>query len=312
MPTFENTGLRIVQAADVDAFTAAVDGLPHERPHVVRLDPAGRDWTALHDAGGVVRPSWVHWVCPVTDGVADVIARQSRTQRQRTKQALRAMDPMTRHVSWPIDPAIYDEWLELYTAQVGRMRYGRNFGRIFRKSMLAPGSRQALVVWLQEGCVVCGSVVTFDTERAALVVGFSAVATAGVPAELARGMYVSLADLAAEHGLRWVTLGNDVNFYGAVVRPGLCAFKLRLGYLPVPSDLFGRVNEDLAERVTNLCGLEPPVLRFAYRRPRDPGAGLADFMAGPDALALVSVAPAGEPNEVLESLPEHRRLVLDA
>jgi hypothetical protein len=57
-------------------------------------------------------------------------------------------------------------------------------------------------------------------------------------------------------------------------------------------------------------GLDTPILRFEYRRIRDPAATVEDFVGGPHELDLVSVAAAGEANVVLGSLPPHRRLVV--
>ncbi|MFL6138298.1 MAG: hypothetical protein ACJ74O_10910 [Frankiaceae bacterium] len=310
MPAFENTGLRVVELPDVGALGADVDGPADERPHAVRVDVTDGDWPGSREGGVVVRPAWVHWVSPAGGGVQDVIARQSHGQRQRTRGALRALGTLTMEVHDPIEPAPFEEWLALYGGQVDAMRYGRNLAAIFRKMLLAPDSRHGLVTWRRNGRLVCGTVVLFDAERDGLVARYNAVAAEHKGAELPRGMCVSIADLAAARGMRWVTLGSDVNFYGALVRPGLCAFKLRLGFRPVPGDLFGRAARDVAERVTSLRGLEQPVLRFEHRLPRDPRATVADYAEGPYALGLVSVTAAGGSSVVLDSLPEHRRLVL--
>jgi len=125
-------------------------------------------------------------------------------------------------------------------------------------------------------------------------------------------MYLTMADMGAGRGMRWATLGSDVNFYGALVNPGLCAYKLRLGFRPVPADLFGSTaSRTVAERMTSTSGLLPPVLRFEYRRARPAGVRIEDFVDGPDALGLVSVTPPGWSDHVLESLPAHRRLVVN-
>jgi hypothetical protein len=219
---------------------------------------------------------------------------------------------MDMELSQPVDAALLKEWADLYTAQVLRMPRGRNLAAAYRKSVLAPGSQHGLLVWRKDEKLACGCVVEFNAERSALVVRFSAVAADYRDWELPRAMYVTLADMAAERGMRWITLGSDVNFYGAMVSPGLCAYKLRLGFLPVPADLFGiAASRTVAERITSTSGLQPPVLRFEYRRTRPQGAGVDDFVAGPDALRLVSVMAPDDTSEILESLPEHRRLVMN-
>lgn len=310
MATLENFGLRVAELSDVDGLAAELARTPAERPHVVRLEVA--DGAALHDPGLVVRPTWIHWVCGITDGAADLMGKQSKQQRYRTRNALRAMASLTMEVTDPMAADRYDEWLPLYTAQVETMRNGVDMATRNRARVIAPGSRHLLVGWRRAGRLVCGCVVRIDPDAAALVTRFSAVATDEQDQELARGMYMALADLAAARGLRWFSLGNDVNFYGSVVMPGLCAYKLRLGFRPVPADLFGnRSCRTVAERVTSVAGLELPVLRWEYRQPREPSATVEDFVDGAATLRLTSVIPAGETNAVLESLPEHRRFVLD-
>jgi hypothetical protein len=320
MHAYEDTGIEVTEVGDPGELP--VVGAGPRPPHVVRVRSTasdGQDWQGWQnwqdcgDLGLVVRPAWVHWVLPAGDGADGMLAGQTRQQRSRTRRAARTLADLAGEVHEPVGAAVFAEWSRLYAAQVHGMKYGRNLAAIFRKDLLAPDSGALLLGWRHAGRLVCGCVAEVDAERSALVMRFSAVAPEARAGELPRGMYAALADLAAERGLRWVTAGNDVNFYGAMLRPGLCAFKLRLGFRPVPGDLFGKVAErTVAERVTSLAGLEAPVLRFGYRRPRPPAAVVDDFVAGPDRLGLVSVAPPGPADQVLGSLPEHRRLVLAA
>jgi hypothetical protein len=307
--TLEDAGLRVAEVPDLAALTADPQGEPDGRPHAVRLGMDGHDWRALGDRDLVVRPTWVHWVCPVEKGSVDILARQSRQQRSRSRKAVRVLEAMSMQVCEPVDAAVLDEWAELYTAQLKRLHRGRNFFAMSRRNVLE--SPHALAVWRQGGRPVCGCIIGFRPESRAFVLRFSAVAAEYRDAELPRGMYAVLADMAADRGMRWITLGSDVNFYGAIAGPGLCAFKLRVGFRAVPADLFGvTASRTVVERVTNLRGLDTPVLRFEYQRIRDPAATVEDFVDGTHALDLVSVAAAGEANVVLESLPPHRRLVL--
>jgi len=311
MHAYEDTGIEVTEVGDPAELPGAGGG--PRPPHVVRVRSTAPDWQACGDLGLVVRPAWVHWVLAAGDGADGMLAGQTRQQRSRTRRAARTLADLAVEVHEPVGAAVFAEWSELYATQVHRMKFGRNLAAIFRKDLLAPDSGVLLLGWRRAGRLVCGCVAEVDPERSALVTRFSAVSPEERAAELPRGMYAALADLAAARGLRWVTAGNDVNFYGAMLRPGLCAFKLRLGFCPVPGDLFGKVPErTLVERVTSLAGLEPPALRFGYRRARAAAATIDDFVAGPDRLDLVSVAPPGRPDAILESLPEHRRLVLAA
>ncbi len=267
--SFEDTGL-VLDPADGPV-------------NVVRFAEPVRD----DDPAVVVRPTWVHWVCPA----GELLARQSSKQRQRSRKALRELSAMACEVHEPIDPAVFTEWAALYTAQVRAMPYGRALATIFRGTLLDPASGHALLVWRHAGRIVCGVVVEIDLGRSALVARFFAVTDHD--GEQPRAMFAALADMATARGLRHLTAGNDVNFYGAMLRPGLCATKLRLGFTAVPADLFGRAPlGTVTEKVVGLTGLEPPVLRFAYHRTRPPDAVLDDFVT--DDLAFAQMADAAQ------------------
>jgi hypothetical protein len=304
----EDAGLRVAEVADLDALTSHAGGDPDTSPQAVRVS-TDDGWAALADPDLVVRPTWVHWASPCEGGTAEILARQSRQQRSRTRKAMRLLESMTMQLCEPVEGPLLREWEQLYTAQLRRLERGRNFFALSRREVLASG--HALALWRVDGRLVCGCVMGPRPDWRAFLLRFSAVAEDYRDEELPRGMYALLADLAAKRGMRWITLGNDANFYGALTRPGLCAFKLRIGFRPVPADLFGVTTcRTVVDRVTNLRGLETPVLRFGYQRVRGPDATIADFVDGPDALGLVSVSEPDASSVVLESLPPHRRLVL--
>lgn len=319
MYALEDVGLRVAEVADLAALTAPAGTGPDAEPGAEPVEPATSPhalrvstddgWAALSDPDLVVRPTWVHWAAPVEGGTDEILARQSRQQRSRTRKAMRLLDSMTMQLCEPVDGPLLREWEQLYTAQLRRLERGRNFFALSRREVLESG--HALALWRVGDRLVSGCVIGPRPDRRAFLLRFSAVAEDHRDEELPRGMYALLADLAAKRGMRWLTLGNDANFYGALTRPGLCAFKLRIGFRPVPADLFGVTTcRTVVERVTHLDGLETPVLRFGYQRVRGPDATIADFVDGPDALGLVSVCGPDGSNVVLESLPPHRRLVL--
>ncbi|WP_405392039.1 hypothetical protein OG596_31950 [Streptomyces sp. NBC_01102] len=312
MSSFETAGLRVTEVAHPDELRAELEHAGPERPNMVQLTlDDDRRWEALRDPDLVVRPTWLHWVASASGGSAALVERQSPKQRRRSRTALSRLDRMTMEISEPIDESRYDEWAELYSAQVKGMRLGHDFAARYRSGTLAPDSPFLLVTWREDGELAGGVVVRFDPELSALVTRFSAVAPGRRGAEIPRGMYLALADLAASRGMRWLSLGNDINLYGTVTHPGLCAFKLRLGFRPVPGDLFGNSScRTVAERLVDVRDMDLPVLRFEYAGPREPDAELPDFIDGAQALRLVSVMPAGSGNAVLESLPDHRRIVL--
>ena len=116
-----------------------------------------------------------------------------------------------------------------------------------------------------------------------------------------RAMYAYLADLAREAGLCTLTLGFDPNLYGALVKPGLCSLKLRLGSRPIPANRVElEMSTDVAERVCRLEGLVQPVVLFAYRdgRPEE------------EPLELVAVMEPGFESPILRSLPSPRLVLV--
>jgi GNAT superfamily N-acetyltransferase len=308
---FEDVGLQVLEVPDLGALDADPGG-GDDRPHVVRIASDEPDWRAVGSRDVVVRPTWVHWACPAQDATVDALARQSSQQRWRTRKAVRLLRTMTTGVSEPVDLAALREWTELYDRQVRTMARGRNFFSMARKDVLT--SPHALVVWRDRGKLAGGCVLGFRPDLDSVIMRFAAVDPEYRDANLPRGMYALVAEIAAERGYRWLTLGNDVNFYGTLVRPGLCVFKLRIGFRPVPADLFGVMScRTVVERVTDLRGLHAPVLLFEYAGSRPPTASVEDFADGEQAMRLVSISGAGSDAEagILRSLPAHRSLVLD-
>jgi hypothetical protein len=313
MSALENLGLRVIEVDAVEDLIAHQPGPADARPHAVRLDARRCDWTVRSQRDDVViRPRWLHWVCPASGGAAGVMARQSPRQRQRSRKALAALGRLDVEICAPIEASRLDEWAVLYQAQVRQLGQGRNLAGMFRRALLQPDSGHGLVGWRDGGRLVCGAAFAIDPSRSALIGRFAAVAGAERDLELPRAMYLTLADMAAARGLRWVTLGTDVNLAGAMISPGLSAFKMRLGFRPVPADLFGIDSQDVAERLTSVHGLTGPVLRFEYQRPRPSVSGVADFFDGADTLGLVSTTAIGGDDAVLRALPAHRRLVLES
>lgn len=261
------------------------------RPNVLRthIDPrALAHGDLLRDCGFVVRPEWITWLAPADSGSAGLVELQSAKQRQRTRRALRDLAQFDLEIVQPVRPGPLSEWAQLYSGQVEAMHLGVDIFAAQRARILQPEQRHLLALWRESGRLVAGCVARHNLDRSSLDVRFSAVAPDRHGLELPRGMYARLADLAGELGVRWFSLGQDINFYGAVVKPGLCAFKQRLGLRPAASDIFRPVTRQrsvVVERVLDLHGLVAPVLRFEYlalpttdadpARPFDPPWGLS-------------------------------------
>ncbi|MEV4709534.1 hypothetical protein [Actinoplanes sp. NPDC049316] len=311
--SLESDGLNVLTVTGEPALRESISRPPSEVIHAVQLEMTATDWLEPGDEGLLLRPTWIQWVAPVDHGAIDLISRQSKRRSHRTRVAVKALDAMDVQMSGPIDEKLFDEWAHLYQAQVESMRFGHDIAIRNRSSLLAADSDLFLIAWRENGRMVCGMIARFDPARSALVTRFSAVAASHRSSELPRAMYAKLADIAAQRGARWLSAGNDINFFATVCSPGLAAFKMRLGFRPVPADLLGNSScRTVAEVVTSTAGLNLPVLRFGYRRPRSGASCLETFLDGPDALELVSVTPEGTTNALLESLPSHRRLTLAA
>jgi hypothetical protein len=312
MANLEDTGLSVLNVSDLACTQLELGKHQGDLPNVVRLESFDDSWSDLHKVGFVIRPTWIHWVCPLTTGSADLIGRQSSNQGRRSRSVATHMQSLELEISDPITPIAFDEWAQLYRSQVANMPHGLNLAERYRSSILAEDERYVLMSWRRDGRMVCGSVVRQDDKIGALVGRFGAVSSEERSHDLTRGMYLGLADFAARRGMQWLSLGNDPNFYGTLVKPGLCAYKMRLGFAPVPADLFGNsATRTVAESVTSLRGLDVPVLRFEYTSARDPNGTVEDFVDGAQALGLVAATTPDDEGDTLTSLPPHRRLLVD-
>lgn len=315
MASVEDHGLRVEQwdpasdPADPERLDLECRRAGRAGANVLRLDPAGLSWEELRERGFVIRPRWIRWLASARAGSSGVLAGQSSKQRRRTRAALQELDRLDLTIADPVPPDLFDEWATHYSSQVSGMRHGLDLANAQRRGILGPGTGHALALWRSGTELVCGCIVKTDREQSCFSARFSTVAESWRGAELSRAMYARLADLAAGRELDWFSLGQDINFYGAVVKPGLCLFKLRLGFRPVPRHLLGSTDRaPIAERVLSLDGLVPPVLRFEYRHSAVPDVPIEQFLTGSEALGLTTVSPTGQTEPA--AIPAHRALPL--
>lgn len=310
MALLEDTALSI---ARVDDRAALLDPSLHDRAapvHAVRLTDLSDPWSFLGVEDVVVRPSWVHWVCPAVEGSDGVLARQRSSERRLTRHASRELSELELEVTDPITPSALDEWSTLYHAQQHGQARSVDFLALNREQ-LGDGAH-ALMMWRRHGVAVAGVVVKRDVEVGAIMLRLGAVHPERGSRTLSRGMYLELADLARRDAMQWVTLGADVNFYGAIALPGLSVFKHRFGFRAVPADVLGlRRCRTVVERVVSLHDLQAPVILLEHTsRPAEPRS-VNDFVGGAGALEFVSIVPDDDRrDDVLALLPKHRRLRL--
>jgi hypothetical protein len=258
--------------------------------HVLRAGWHAPDYERLRRDGFVIRPDWIMFAREVPAGTESLLAAQSRSQRGRTRLALRTLATYRMSVQDPVTAEPYDEWLELYRKHMAALRNGQEFAHVLRDEVLAPGSRHLLATWRDDrGALVCGTVARRDPDHSLIHVRFLAVRSPAPAPELARGMYAALAGLAPSYGLRTLSMGIDMNFYGAAINPGLCLYKLRMGAVPVPAGVLGVPDAGLvADKLLSLRGLVQPVLCFEQISPAvGPSAADGELAAAASQLRLV-------------------------
>jgi hypothetical protein len=252
-----------------------------EEANVLRARWGDPDYERLRREGFVVRPDWIMWVREVPAGTDSLLAAQSKTQRSRTRLAMRTLAAHQMSVQDPVTAEPYDEWLQMYAKQIAAMPNGVDVASHMRDDVLALGSQHLLATWRDDrGTLVCGMVARRDHEYGLLHVRFLAVCSPQPAPELPRAMYAEMAALTRSYGLSTLSMGIDMNFYGAVLKPGLCLYKLRLGAVPVPVSVLGDPDSGLvADKMLGLRGLAQPVLCFeqlpAAAFPPAPGGYLA-------------------------------------
>lgn len=281
-------GLRVAEV-DLDEWDAVHAQRPDHDVNVYRITHPGL--ISSPPKGMLLKPSWVNWMASVPDGSKSLLQLQSKRQKERTRAALRSLAKLTTRVDSPVTEATFAEWLKIYSDQTARMPRGFNVAAAEQSEVLDRSSGHLLITWW-DGTRLIGGCVSVCQEGGSIFQGrFSASIPDARNLDLARAMYVSLADQAFRGNFKLLSLGNDLNFYGHIVRPGLCGFKMRLGFRPVPSQFFNPFGETVAERVNSLNGLEEPVILFAHERAVTNEASAEDYLAAPaDAAALVQHA----------------------
>lgn len=245
--------------------------------HVLRAGWRDPDYAGLRDAGFVIRPDWIMFTREVPEGTDSFLAAQVRPNR--TRLAMDALAGYAMSLEDPVTERSYEEFLPLYRAHMGRIHGGLDFAGQLREAVL--GGDHLLATWRDEaGALVCGMIARQDRENSLLHVRFLAVREPAPAPATTAGMYAVAASLAPAYGLKTLSMGIEMNFYGAVLSPGLCLYKLRLGGIPLPAGMLGEPDCGLvADKMLGLRGLRQPVLCFE-QLPVDGDAPYAPPAAG--------------------------------
>ncbi|MGI5467389.1 hypothetical protein [Streptomyces sp. CA-132043] len=255
--------------------------------HVLRAGWPDPDYDELRAAGFVIRPDWIMFTREVPEGTDSFLAAQVRPNR--TKLAVDALAAYEMSVESPVTERSFEEFLSLYRAHLGRIHSGLDFAGQLRETVL--GGNHLIATWRDgERALVCGMITRLDHEHSFLHVRFFAVREPAPAPGTTGGMYAVAAGLAPEYGLRTLSMGIEMNFYGGVLSPGLCLYKLRLGGVPVPAGTLGEPGCGLiADKMLSVRGLRQPALCFEQL----PGAGydppaVGDLAGAARRLRLVS------------------------
>ncbi len=266
-------GLRIAEVGD----PAEVTGAHVEQAHLVRL--AGADKAP---PGFLARPEELTWIAENPAGLESFVQQQSKRQRQRTRHTLRMTAGLQVRVWPPGQARHFDQWLPLYQQQIASMSYGVDMATRDREEILDPAGGHTMLT-VHRGDELLGGCVCYDQPELEIFrVRFCALWPQLRDQDLPRVLYAHAAQVGHELGRAKFTLGSDPNLYGHMTKPGLCAYKTRLGFRPVAThDLEPDEGTVRVERLTGLEGLQRPVLVYCYDAETGPGAPLRLHGFGP-------------------------------
>jgi hypothetical protein len=247
---------------------------------VVRVRRPPHDhWPALLDAGFLPKPNRVTWYATTCEDEDELVARLSKSAREDVRTARRrAAAAGLRIEVRTLDVPLLDRFLALYAEQIAAMRHSLPVAIQERTDLAARADEYVAVCAFADSELVGGCLARRCPDEDLLRIRFSAVGDVWRDASLARVLYVDAVLAARRLGYRAVTLGNDPNLFGHIAKPGLFAFKYRMGFRAVPSQLVRSDDGwDEADLVVGLRALADPSFLLSY----------ADLpSAGPPAPAL--------------------------
>ncbi|WP_432102056.1 GNAT family N-acetyltransferase [Streptomyces sp. bgisy091] len=238
------------------------------RIDLVRVTGPGAEyWDALAANGFLRKPNMLTWMAELGESEDEFLEsrlspKRGRFIRRCRRQAESELE-ITVHDS--VRPELLDPFLELYRQQIEGMRHGVAIAVQQRERILSGEERYFAVSAWQNGELVGGCVVRECPEEGAVRLRFSAVSPQWRARSLSRALYFMAMREGRERGHRWVTLGDDANLYGHVVKAGLIDFKAGMGFQCLPSqDFHDPAGVDQADLLLDLGRLDDPVVVFGY------------------------------------------------
>ncbi|MFI0724591.1 hypothetical protein [Streptomyces sp. NPDC021224] len=278
---------------------------------VIRLaDSAKLDDATLERLGFVARPEWINWVASVGGSEEEYLLGLSRGERSEVRRARRfAADRGLRlEVRTGLSEAFLDEFMDLYEGQIARMPRGRNFARRWTDRLLDSRSELVTVGAFSGSAMTAGAIWWIREEQSLLQLRFSASADDG-SIRAVRALYAEALQFARDSGLRFASLGNDPALFGHVVQTGLCIFKSRFGFAPIPSEILDdRLWGEFADRFVSLRALADPSVVLSWGRHR--GAHLTWPQAADSVALQPYVISAADEVASVGRLPAPRRILI--
>ncbi|WP_406216223.1 GNAT family N-acetyltransferase [Streptomyces canus] len=229
--------------------------------------PGAESWDELAEAGFVRKPNMLTWKAELGRSEEEfLLSRLSSKGRRFIRKCQRqAESELEISVHDQLDPELLDPFLDLYRQQIDTMRHGVAIAVQQRERILQGGEKYFGIFARQEGELVGGCIVRECPEQRAIRIRFSAVCPQWRKASLSRVLYFAAMHVGRHRGHQWVTLGDDPNLYGHVVKAGLIDFKVSMGFQCVPSqDFHDPDGIDQADLVLELGRLADPVVVLGY------------------------------------------------
>lgn len=240
--------------------------------------PPRRRRAELARAGFLSKPARLTWIAATRDSEESFLGELSFRDRKNIRVAQRraAADRVRFDVVKPVTPRLLDEFLALYRAQVAEMRHGIVIAAEHADLFIEESAHcYAVAAYISSKLV--GACLAQECPAENLVrLRFAATDPARHRSGLARAMYLSAVDAARQMGYGQAGLGTDPNLYGHLVKPGLFAFKWRLGFAAVPSQsVLAGDGYDEADLVIGTEQMVEPVLFLSYACDGMPTSGRA-------------------------------------
>lgn len=271
MEIADQLGLRIAYI-DVD------DALAHRwheyqsEADVVRVSrPEPASWTDLAAAGFAVKPEWLTWLMPTPADLTDFLSRLPQDVRRSFRRGLQYCKSAPVHLELhaPPDEAILDRFLGLYEQVITSMERGVLFATDNRSVLLDQLDATVVLLAFHGGQLVGGSLWETHNHQSTLSIRYHVIEPQLRQHYVTWAMYLRAFEFAQSTGFTTLALGRDLNLYGHIGRTGLFCFKHRLGFRPVPSQLYA-TGQDEADLILGLDALADPSLVVCYDLDRPP------------------------------------------